>query len=175
MRNCILKDWPNNTLYEDGRLYSEPRFGSKGGWMNFNLIGGYPFYGLRHPGRKKRAKVHMLLAENFIPNPDNKPLVLHKDDNKMNWSLDNLYWGDWSDNNYDTWDNTRERKSYKFMTDYGVEVSTTNLPLLCKKLGLSLGTVQASIRRDTIVYIKKRGILLEDMMKVNESTKIATI
>ena len=36
--------------------------------------------------------LHALLAETFIPNPDNLPQVHHKDVNKSNNNLSNLQW-----------------------------------------------------------------------------------
>ena len=41
---------------------------------------------------KHQVKVHRLVAEAFIPNPDNLPFVNHKDENKLNNCADNLEW-----------------------------------------------------------------------------------
>ena len=43
-------------------------------------------------GKRKCKAIHRMLAEAFIPNPNNLPEVNHKDANRMNNSLDNLEW-----------------------------------------------------------------------------------
>lgn len=60
-------------------------------------------------GKQKWFKVHRLVAEAFIPNPDNLPCINHKDENKLNNSVDNLEWCDYEYNsNYGT---AKERMS----------------------------------------------------------------
>ena len=52
----------------------------------------YLFVGLSKNGKVKLVNVHRLVAEAFIPNPDNLPQVNHKDENKSNNCVDNLEW-----------------------------------------------------------------------------------
>lgn len=51
--------------------------------------------------RGNRRLVHRLVADAFIPNPDNLPLVRHMDDNPSNNRVDNLAWGTQTDNMQD--------------------------------------------------------------------------
>lgn len=53
---------------------------------------GYYRITLAKNGTKKQRYLHRLLAEHFIPNPNNLPQINHKDGNKLNCDLSNLEW-----------------------------------------------------------------------------------
>lgn len=54
--------------------------------------------------RRKHFRLHRLLAQTFIPNPENKRTVNHIDGNKLNNSLSNLEWATDSENNKHAYD-----------------------------------------------------------------------
>ena len=53
---------------------------------------GYYQIALYKNGVMKNKLLHRLIAEAFLPNPENKPTVNHIDGNKLNDNLDNLEW-----------------------------------------------------------------------------------
>ena len=59
---------------------------------------GYRMVHLTINGQKKSYAVHRLVAEAFIPNPENLPVVHHKDGNKLNNNVENLEWVSQSQN-----------------------------------------------------------------------------
>lgn len=59
---------------------------------------GYEFLRLWNAGSSKFFLVHRLVAMTFIPNPENKRFVNHKDGNPSNNRLDNLEWCTTSEN-----------------------------------------------------------------------------
>ena len=54
--------------------------------------GGYACVSLYKDGKQKTKMLHRLFAEAYIPNPNNLPIINHKDEDKMNFDLDNLEW-----------------------------------------------------------------------------------
>lgn len=63
---------------------------------------GYPVFSIYGGPKVREVKVHRIVAEAFIPNPDNLPFVLHWDNNPENNHVSNLRWGSPSENMYDT-------------------------------------------------------------------------
>lgn len=53
---------------------------------------------LRNEGKSKLCSVHRLVAEAFIPNPENKPCIDHINTVKTDNSVENLRWVTWKEN-----------------------------------------------------------------------------
>lgn len=58
----------------------------------------YVLVNLCYNGRKQPCQLHRLIAEVFIPNPENKPYVNHKDGIKWNNCVSNLEWSTHKEN-----------------------------------------------------------------------------
>ena len=74
-----------------GRVYS---FYKKDILKLAKHTGGYLQIGLYKDGKSKTLTVHKLVAEAFIPNPNNYKEINHKDENKQSNCVDNLEWCD---------------------------------------------------------------------------------
>lgn len=61
-------------------------------YLKVNTTGEYAYVGLYKNKRKTNKKIHRLVAENFIDNPNGYLYVNHKDENKWNNSVNNLEW-----------------------------------------------------------------------------------
>lgn len=60
---------------------------------------GYLQVNLCKDGKQKNYLIHRLVAEAYLPNPNNLPCVNHKDENKENNALQNLEWCTYEYNN----------------------------------------------------------------------------
>lgn len=60
---------------------------------------GYEYTVLANKGKNKTLLIHRLVAEAFIPNPNNYACVNHIDENKSNNNVSNLEWCNYEYNN----------------------------------------------------------------------------
>ena len=74
---------------------------------------GYLIVHLSKNNRRHAKYIHRLVAEAFIPNPDNLPTVNHKDGNKSRCHAGNLEWASYADNNQHAYDNGLHGKGEK--------------------------------------------------------------
>jgi hypothetical protein len=66
------------------------------------IVDGYLCVDLYKNGKRKTCKIHRLVAQAFIPNPENKPQVDHIDRDRTNNHVDNLRWATSSENSQNT-------------------------------------------------------------------------
>ena len=59
---------------------------------NLTTSGYYSVHLYKECGKRTPKMIHRLVAEHFLPNPNNYPQVNHKDENKLNNHIDNLEW-----------------------------------------------------------------------------------
>lgn len=76
--------WIENT----GRLRNE----KTQRWLKGGYNKGYHFYSLYFKGKQYTLYTHRVVAEYFIPNPNNLPIVHHIDGDKTNNNVLNLMW-----------------------------------------------------------------------------------
>lgn len=79
-----------------GRVYSKARGINNSTISKYlspvTIDGGYKAVKLRKDGKSTMHRIHRLVAEAFIPNPNNFPEVNHKDEDKTHNFVDNLEW-----------------------------------------------------------------------------------
>lgn len=93
-----VEEWRDVKGYEN--LYQVNRKGKvrsshKGYWEILTSVinnRGYKQYLFHKDGKRKNMRGNRLVAEAYIPNPDNLPFVNHKDENPANDCVENLEW-----------------------------------------------------------------------------------
>lgn len=76
---------------------------------------GYYIATLCKNGKQKTFIVNRLVGFMFIPNPDKKPEINHKNGNKLDNSVSNLEWNTRSENIKHSWDNGLQTVSEKIV------------------------------------------------------------
>lgn len=111
-----MKEWKTITyaLNYDVSNYGEVRQNKKNKILKpyINKNNGYAYVYIRdNNGKYLNKRVHRLVAECFIPNPNKLPMVNHKDFNRSNNNLDNLEWVNGTQNNL--WSKNNISKAHK--------------------------------------------------------------
>lgn len=90
-----IKDYSNYYVYDNGDVLNIETGKILTGSISEH---GYKYYRLSKNGNKKMFYAHRLVAETFLDNPNNLPVVNHIDGNKLNNDIKNLEWVTYSEN-----------------------------------------------------------------------------
>lgn len=90
-----IDNFPNYSISTHGRVRND----KTNKMIKILVKGGYCHISLVNTNSKKSLKVHRLVGIAFIPNPENKTDVNHKDKNKLNNHILNLEWNTRKENN----------------------------------------------------------------------------
>ncbi|GEM_PF-490646 len=118
---------------------------------------GYYQVCLSKNGIKKMFRVHRLVAQAFIPNPNDYPEVNHKDECKTNNRIDNL---EWCTSKYNLNYGTRNKRAAKAMSKAVEQLDKTGNVLAAypsanevqRVLGFSQGTISLACREGVKRY-----------------------
>lgn len=128
---------------------------------------GYMLVDMRKNGKRYMRLVHRLVAETFLPNPNNLPQINHIDGNKSNNTLSNLEWCTCSGNQYHAFENGLKPRGEKhprakLTNDDVVYIRSTycknktgfGIHALAKKFGVCDATIRQIIVGRTYKHIE---------------------
>ena len=142
------------TINENGEIKN-----SKGELRKINYAkNGYCIIDLYKHNIRKTYFVHRLVAEAFIPNPNNYKLINHIDGDKNNNNIKNLEWCTYSYNNKHAIDNKLRRNTYEYNSLLSIE-EVREIPKLvewglskseiARTLKVPLGTIKSIFKGHT--------------------------
>ena len=154
----------NHWIDIDGSVYCiDGRFNSKGKIIKKaqTICHGYKYCSINYNGKNISKRVHRLVAEAFIENPNNYNIVGHKNNIKSDNRVDNLYWTTVSENtkkafddglakNDKGFDDSQSKPVFMFETATNKKIGEFgSCRIASKETGINLSTIcrQAKYKR----------------------------
>tara|TARA_R110000796_G_scaffold12445_3_gene41134 strand:- start:165 stop:620 length:456 start_codon:yes stop_codon:yes gene_type:complete len=110
-----VKGLPGYLIYSDGRVWSNMRKNGKF-LETFISRNGYEVVSLGPAKDRHKYLIHRLIAQHYIPNPENKREVDHINRNSLDNTIENLRWVSRSENNQNRGINRRNTSGFKFIS-----------------------------------------------------------
>lgn len=138
-------------ISENGNVYVD--YGNGFFYPKKNQIKqGYYYCDIKYNGVMKHKRVHVLVAEAFINNPNCYPIVGHIDNNKLNPKKNNLYWTTNQENTQKAFDDKLQvnNSGYEDSQSQPVYVFDSNKKYLNAYGSISLCAKALNISKSTI-------------------------
>lgn len=160
----IIVDFPNYSVSNTGLIKNN----STGKVLRQTVNKtGYYFLSVKPNGKHGKSKcfrVHREVAIAFVPNPDNKPVVNHKNGNKLDNDVSNLEWASHADNvqhayandlidyktGYDSPNNTLDKSIIdQIRLEFVPNSRTHGLRALGRKYGIPHNTLSVALKNES--------------------------
>ena len=139
---------PSGEIYKD---YGNNQFFHKAQWTTH----GYWYCGITYPEGQKQRRVHILVAEAYVPNsdPEHNTIVLHKDSNKENKHYTNLKWGTVAENTKQAYEEGMARNDKSWEDSQSIHVCQFDMEgnLLNKYGSVSEASRKIGVTKTTIL------------------------
>lgn len=140
---------PTGNVYKD---YGNNKFFHKANFIN--KTNGYVYCNITFDEGQKQRRVHKLVAQAYIPNPNNLPVVMHLDNNKENCCVNNLKWGTVSENTQQAFDDGLQVNDASWNDSQSVPVCCFDLnqKLINKYGSISEAATKTGMTKTGILY-----------------------
>lgn len=146
-----ITDSDNYYISESGKVYIN--YGNNQFFQKkIQIKAGYYYADIKYNGEMKHKRVHRLVAEAFIENSNNLPIVGHKDNNKLNPIKNNLYWTTIQDNTQKAFDDGLQinSKGYEDSQSQPIYVFDMNKNFIGSYGSISIAAKELNINKSTI-------------------------
>lgn len=125
-----------------------------------NKNNGYLYTSIRcSDGKQRGCRTHRLVAEAYLPNPDNLAIVMHLDNNKTNANVNNLKFGTISENTKTAFDDGLEVNDRGVLDSQSYQIAVFDLDknylgwfgsacIAHQTLGVSVNTIMRQCRHE---------------------------
>ena len=139
---------PTGKIYKD---YGNNMYYPKSVFPNKN--NGYMYCGITYPEGQRQRRVHILVAEAYIPNPNNYPIVMHLDNDKSNLNVENLQWGTISQNTQAAFNDGLQTNDKSWNDSQSIHICVFNMEqqLINRYGSVSEASKQLGVTKTTIL------------------------
>ena len=167
-----IQNYDGYKIYEDGTIKSNVRNKDKNKYyvMKQQNSNGYKTIMLKsNEGEAKIFRVHRLVAEAFVENPNNYPIINHIDGVKNNNHFSNLEWCTYSMNNKHAFDTKLKENKKSYTKDEELEI------IKLRKSGLRAKDIQKIFPHLKIYVIQKLYEKYDLTRKVKDTSKFSIL